>query len=602
MRLNKWRAGSEAIGLFTLIAATAFFVSTSWRKWPDPLIDFGQQLYNAWRLSEGDVLYRDVGCLYGPLSQYFNAGLLRILGPGLIILAVANIVIFVATTTGLYILFRRSWGPPAAWLSILIFISVFGFSQFVDAGNYNYAAPYAHETTHGMLICVLLCFALMRLIRRATAIAAFVAGLLFGATLILKPEFILAAFIMTVLAGCALWSHRSAPNANLIYWGLVGAALPSFLFAIYFAYYMPVTAALSATSRAWLNVFNRSFNSSPLTIRLMGLDHPWSNFVSELIPTALASIIILALASAMLLIEREIGWWLRLSIAFGLVIGLALLGCFAITWIEIGRCLFGLTLIYLLISIWSCLRSANPDSEFEVRILRLLITGLAIALMARMFLNPRIYHYGYYQAAVAALLVPSFMIGEMPAWISGGRRAQALALAGTFALVMPGIVDLANRSERGWALKTEMIGEGRDRFYCFRSRMDPIGDVCNAVIDALRKKGGGETLTVLPEGESINYFARLRNPVPHACFYKGAMETQTEAELVTDLQKESPYWIVIVSRDLIGWGIERYGEKSGSGAEVLRWVEQNYKQVGSIGGDPLDYRQRGAIILRKYSQ
>jgi hypothetical protein len=59
---------------------------------------------------------------------------------------------------------------------------------------------------------------------------------------------------------------------------------------------------------------------------------------------------------------------------------------------------------------------------------------------------------------------------------------------------------------------------------------------------------------------------------------------------------------VIISRDLIGYGIERYGEKSGSGEEILRWVEQNYKQVGSIGGDPLDYRERGAIILRKYSR
>ena len=80
------------------------------------------------------------------------------------------------------------------------------------------------------------------------------------------------------------------------------------------------------------------------------------------------------------------------------------------------------------------------------------------------------------------------------------------------------------------------------------------------------------------------------------------METQTESELVDDLKKQSPYWIVIISRDLIGWGIERYGEKPESGQEILEWVRQNYKQVASIGGDPLDYRERGATIFRKYSQ
>jgi hypothetical protein len=219
-----------------------------------------------------------------------------------------------------------------------------------------------------------------------------------------------------------------------------------------------------------------------------------------------------------------------------------------------------------------------------------------------MFLNPRIYHYGYYQAAVAAMLVPAVMIGELPAWFGARSRARWVAAVGTLVIVLPGIGNLAKRSENALQLKTFAIAHGRDRFYSFPAPMDPIGEIVDAVTDVLREKGQGETLTVLPEGESINYFARLRNPVPHACFYKGAMETQTEAELVTDLQKQAPYWVVIISRDLIGWGIERYGDKPGDGQEILQWVGHNYKQVVSMGGDPLDYRERGAILLRKYSR
>jgi 4-amino-4-deoxy-L-arabinose transferase-like glycosyltransferase len=134
MTFKNWRARLEVLGLVALAGTAVFFVATSWRKWPDPLIDFGQQLYNAWQLSIGAVLYRDVGCLYGPLSEYFNAGVFRIFGPGLIVLAIANLVIFGAISIIIYILFRRSWGALAAWLSTLVFISVFGFSQFVDAG------------------------------------------------------------------------------------------------------------------------------------------------------------------------------------------------------------------------------------------------------------------------------------------------------------------------------------------------------------------------------------------------------------------------------------------------------------------------------------
>lgn len=293
---------------------------------------------------------------------------------------------------------------------------------------------------------------------------------------------------------------------------------------------------------------------------------------------------------------------MRLSSGIFVILLFAWLACYVINWIEIGRCLFGLTAIYLCISVGSILRAPGKlNSDFGVRALRVLIAGLAIALMARMVLNPRIYHYGYYQAAIAALLPPAVMIGELPGWVRKETGRSLLAAIATLALVIPGVANLAIRSERGWALKTQPIGTGRDRFYCFPAPIDSIGEIVNALTNVLREKAGGKTLTVLPEGESINYFARLRNPVPHACFYKGAMETRTESELIGDFQKQPPYWIVIISRDLIGWGIERYGEKPGSGAEILEWVQQNYKQVASLGGDPLDYRERGAIIFRKYS-
>ena len=600
-RLKSWRTVLEIAGAAALAGAAAFFIATSWRKWPDPLIDFGQELYNAWRISDGAVLYRDVGCLYGPLSEYFNAAVFRIFGPGLIIVVFANLTIFGAIAATIYLLFRKSWGTLVAWLSTLIFISVFGFSQFVDAGNYNYAAPYAHETTHGVLLCLLLCLALSYSIDNPSASRDFVCGLLLGATIVLKPEFILAGIILTGLAALARWRAHRLPGITGFVWWSIGAVLPTLLFTIYFAKFLPFDRAFLVSSQAWLSVFDRAHSGSPLALRLIGLDHPWTRLVEGTIATALACAVVLGLAAAVFVSNRG-SRWMQLSSGISIILFFGWLACYVINWIEIGRCLFGLTVIYLCISVGSILRSPGKvDADFGVRTLRLLIAGLAIALMARMFLNPRIYHYGYYQAAIAALLPPAVMIGELPGWARKETGRSLVAAIATLALVIPGVANLAIRSERDWALKTEAIGTGRDRFYSFPEGMDAIGEIVDAVTGLLREKGGGETLTVLPEGESINYFARLRNPVAHACFYKGAMETQTESELVDDLKRRSPYWIVIISRDLIGWGIERYGEEPGSGQEILEWVQQNYKQVASLGGDPLDYRERGAIIFRKYS-
>jgi hypothetical protein len=550
------------------------------------------------------VLYRDVGCIYGPLSEYLNAGVFWLFGPGLIVLAIANLIVFAAITLCLYLILRKCWGPLAAWSSTLIFISVFGFSQFVDAGNYNYATPYANETIHGMLISLLLCYALFIWIKKLTGAGSFICGLLFGSTLVLKPEFIFTAGLMTCLAALARWRLQGLPGIGTFCAWMIGLLLPSALFTIYFVQFLPWRRALTVTSQAWLSVFNHSFNSSPIAIRLLGLDEPRARLMEALMATGLACAVILSLLGTLFLFERAQQKWLRLIISSVLVLIFAGLGFRGIHWEEIGKCLFGLILIYFLVTFASFLRSTEESNvDKHVRILRLLTGCLALALMARMFLNSRIYHYGFYQAALAAILVPAVMIGELPDWFrTRSRSARAFVAIATFALILPGTAKLAMRSQNALRLKTETVASGRDLFYCFPPGMDGMGDLVDAVINVLRDKARGETVTTLPEGESINFFARVRNPVPHACFYQGAMETATEAELVTDLEKQPPEWIVIISRDLIAWGIERYGEKSGAGQDVLRWVEQNYDKAAWTGGDPLDYREHGAIILRKHTR
>jgi hypothetical protein len=592
----------EFIGLATLVGLAVFFVASSWRKWPDPLIDFGAQLYTAWQLSQGAVLYRDVSCLYGPLSQYFNAGLFALFGPGLIVLAIANLAIFALILTVFYIVFRRSWGVVAALVSAAILISVFGFSHFIYGGNYNYAAPYAHETTHGMLISLLLCLVLLRWVEKADVIWSFFAGLLFGFTVVLKPEFMLAGGLLICLAVVARWKYRGAPPARVLFTWATSALLPTALFTCYFSFFMPWNRAMSASSRAWLIALDSSFSADFLEIHhLLGLDRPLGRLLDQALATLLACVVIFVLAVAVMLAERKISKWIVLVEAVLLAAGLGWLGCCVINWIGIGSCLLGLMLIYTFVSLVLFLtRPTPPNQDFGVPLSRLLIAILATALMARMFLNGRIYHYGYYQAALASAIVPAVLIGELPGWLGAGSRGRSVAIIGTLALMMPGVVILAKRSQHALGLKTMAVASGRDRFYSFSPQIDSIGEVIDAVSDVLRKKGAGETLVVLPEGEFINYLARLRNPLPYSTFYAGATENGREEGVVKDLERHPPYWIVLISRDLWGYGIDRYGEKPGSGQEILRWVGENYKQVTSIGGDPLDYRQRGAVVLRRY--
>jgi hypothetical protein len=219
--------------------------------------------------------------------------------------------------------------------------------------------------------------------------------------------------------------------------------------------------------------------------------------------------------------------------------------------------------------------------------------------MARMVLNGRIYQFGYYQAAIAGTVVPAILLGESPCWARVGRHGRAIIIAGFLALLVPGVVNLMAQSQRVWRMKMYAVGEGSDRFYTFPPKTEPTGAIVRAVVESLGQQRGDQTLLVLPQGLMLNYLSRLRSPLAQFIYFSVFTEQGREALLVDELQRHPPDLVVVISSDLREYGIYRYGDAPGRGQLLLDWVMANYKVIGKIGGDPLDVRRRGAIILHR---
>jgi hypothetical protein len=234
-----------------------------------------------------------------------------------------------------------------------------------------------------------------------------------------------------------------------------------------------------------------------------------------------------------------------------------------------------------------------------MRAARLLIAVLAGAMMARMILNGRIYQYGFYQAALAGLLVPAVLIGELPGWIGVGRWGRIVVVMGALALLVPGVTKLALYSKYLLRSKTLAVGQGGDRFYAFPQQMQPTGTVVSWTCEQLRALPPGQTLVVLPEGTIINYLVRQPSPVSSFFFVFTTARAESEEVILKRLELHPPDRIVIISRDLREYGVQRYGENPGSGQLILRWVAENYKAETFFGGDPLDYTQYGSVILKR---
>src|SRR5207249_8319465 len=109
------RATAAGVGGPALITiAAAGMLAWSWGRWPDPVLDFGRELYVPWQLADGKVLYEDIAYFNGPLSPYFNALWFRIFGASLRTLVYVNLAIVAWLLVVLYDLLARLGGRIAA--------------------------------------------------------------------------------------------------------------------------------------------------------------------------------------------------------------------------------------------------------------------------------------------------------------------------------------------------------------------------------------------------------------------------------------------------------------------------------------------------------
>jgi len=592
---------AEVAGLTGLLAVTGYFLVISWRTWNHPLIDFGRELYIPWRLSEGDVLYRDVDDVYGPLSQYFNAGLFRLFGPGYMVLVTANLVVFAAILALAYVLFRRAWGVTGAVVACLVFVSVFAFSQFLVCANFNYAMPYAHEATHGVLVCLALVVALGRWLERPTASRSFLAGLLLGLTLVLKPEFIVAG---GAAATMAFLLRRRKPGGIPIRGAVLfalGAVLPTAAFALCFSRHFPLVEAVVAAGRAWSSVIlHPDILGKKYQLMFLGLDDPWNNLLAHVLKTLLVVATLGALGGMIALALKRTGMMARWSL-LALTVGSALVVGLKAEWGDVGRCLLGLNLLYLGLIFSGRLRRPNRSQPVDAGVIdwRILTGVLATALMGRMILSGRILQFGFFQAALAAMVVVAVVVAESAEWlpVARGRRRSVVFVAA--ALLVPGIVWCVAFSQRYLRAQDYPVGEGRDRFYSFPPNLDATGYLVNQVVEILRGFPRDATLLALPEGPMINYLARLRSPLPQFQFYSWTMEGGRELAVVKALDAHPPDVVVIISRDLNEFGLARYGERDGGGRQIMEWLGQHYQVTHHIGDDPLNSNQRGAYVLQR---
>jgi hypothetical protein len=219
-------------------------------------------------------------------------------------------------------------------------------------------------------------------------------------------------------------------------------------------------------------------------------------------------------------------------------------------------------------------------------------------MLIRMPLQAQVNGFGFYQAAFAGMVAAATTVTEIPRWTGDDALGRRIALAGCLSTLAVYGIAIASVSRDYRLLQTEPVGSGRDRFYALDSSVDETGALVNWAVRRMKSTPPEATLLVFPEGAMINYLSRHIHPLPSCWLVRESRVKGCQEQLTMNrLRQAPPDYVILISRNLREHGITQYDVPGTMGYSILKWVMENYRMEGSMGGNPLAPNDAKGVAL-----
>jgi len=579
-------------------------------------VDFGRELYVPWQLTTGKVLYVDIAYFNGPLSPYLNSLWFRLFGVSITTLIFVNLAILAAITFLIYTIFCDACDRTTATTASLTFVCVFGFSQHVSVGNYNFVTPYSHELTHGIGFTVGMIFLFSRYVRYRQLHVIILAGLFLGLVFLTKAEvFLAAAAAAAVGLGLLEVSSRSlGRRTGVASLAFVGATLlPIASFIAFLSVQMSATQALRGVAGTWTALLMSNVTMNPFYRLSMGLSDPGTN----LLMMVRASAGIALLAGAVAVADAARGLQKTRKTVAGLsallVAAVALLvkqvpvpwsptRQWPPPWLLIGWPLPFLTLTAGAAITTMCI-GRRAEHQITVRLLPLAMWAvLSFVLLGKIILYPRLYHYGFALAMPATLLLVALSVWLVPEvlrrFYGRGDFFRRIAVA----MVLADIVFYLFLSNMYYSRKDYVVGENGDAILTYGPHTDLAGIGTRQALQRIQSLMSPEaTFVALPEGVMLNYLSRRSNPTPYINFMPPEMSMFGEATILKSFKAQPPDFILLVHKETSEYGVGYFGTDPGYGRQIMEWVDSHYVTEERVLDEPLRDKRFGIKILKRRS-
>ncbi|HYC87633.1 MAG TPA: hypothetical protein VEO54_00350 [Thermoanaerobaculia bacterium] len=509
-------------------AALVAMLAFTWRTWPDPLIDTGRELYTAWRLMEGDALYRDVAWFNGPLSPYVNAAAMLVLGPSLDAIMLTNGLILVAIVLVLYRLLRMLSDRLAATSATVVFVVGFAMLRLLGIGNYTFVTPYAHELTHGTLLLLSMLLGLTRYLLSGSRTALIAASVCAGLACLTKPE-VAAAALAGLLIPLALARLRDV---------LLALAVTSIPVALAFAALLSklsAAEALAGVTAPFRYALSASVRDQPFYRQVM-LGSDVRESIAIAVTVTLVELALLAIGIAAGRVRRRSVTAVMVGIAVAAGLLLLVPSPFLFLFVVRGAPL----LLPVAVGVlgWRWWRAHEA-----ITLARLALAIVASVLLVKIALTAGPQHYGF------ALAMPGAMVLTLAglAWLPEGLEARGTSgwplravVLGVWAATLPMLLLVhAHRT----AELTQLVNAGTADSYRARSRtLDEAMSLLAGYLSA--RTPPDSTVAVLEQGAWLNFLIQRRNSTPYVTVLPPEVAMFGERAIVDAFARRPPEYIV----------------------------------------------------------
>ena len=601
-KIDRW-------GPILLLLALLVMAVISWGKWMDILVDFSLQVYAPWQLSQGQVLYKDIVYIYGPLSAYMHSFLFMMFGPGISVLAWFNIGLITILTVIIHQLFRNLFDSLTGFLAALSFIVVFAFGNYLQVSNYNFVCAYEYTLPHGVFLSFVALHQCVSYLKTPRIRTLFWIGLLSGLVLLTKPEVFIAE-IAAVGAGLllAVQLEEAGFNKTLrkIFIFFSAFFIPSLVFIFYFSLHMPIEQALESPFSHLTYIFNSEVKSLPFFKAVMGTDFFWDNLGYLFIVLGVYLIIYTSLTFLNKGMMIRFGKASRVFwICFSSFLVLLIIFHKTIFWMDLMRPLPLILAAYIGIIIYRWFFHSQTLQEKKRQIAILILSIFSLVLLFKIFLHVHVQHYGFALTLPGFLIFVALLIHEIPLLFKRFQGSAGAASAFGLAFL------LAHTGMMGWIsfymyeMKDFPVGQGRDRVYDFAphrmgtpAKPYARGILFNYALEWIDQTlGPEEEFVTFPAVNMLNYMSRRRIPILTGLFNPGALLLTGESPVLNSLKENAPNYIVLVDQEFAHLGARFFGRDYFQ--TTFKWIIQNYEVTQQIGARPFSNEGFGIQILKR---